>query len=29
MDVFNDLKIKLDGFNYYEAQLPDHDLAAE
>ena len=29
MDVFNDLKIKLDGFNFYEAQLPDHDLAAE
>ncbi len=29
MDIFNDLKIKLDGFNNYEAQMPDHDLAAE
>jgi predicted nucleic acid-binding protein len=29
MDVFNDLRIKLNGFNNYEAQLADHDLAAE
>ncbi len=28
-DVFNDLKFKLDGFNNYEIQLADHDLAAE
>jgi predicted nucleic acid-binding protein len=27
-DVFNDLKIKLNGFNNYEVQLADHDLAA-
>jgi predicted nucleic acid-binding protein len=29
MDMFNELKIKLDGFNHYEVQLADHDLAAE
>jgi len=28
-DVFDDLAIKLDGFNNYEVQLADHDLAAE
>ena len=28
-DVFNDLLTKLDGFNNYEVQLADHDLAAE
>ncbi len=28
-DVFNDLKIKLNGFNNYEAQLADHNAAAE
>ncbi len=28
-DVFDDLKIKLNGFNNYEIQLADHDLAAE
>ena len=28
-NVFDDLSIKLNGFNNYEAQLADHDLAAE
>ena len=28
-NVFNDLVIKLSGFNNYEVQLTDHDLAAE
>ena len=28
-DTFYDLKIKLYGFNNYEIQLADHDLAAE
>ena len=28
-DVFNELTIKLNGFNNYEVQLADHDLAAE
>ena len=28
-NVFNDLMIKLNGFNNYEIQLADHDLAAE
>ena len=28
-DVFNNLMIKLSGFNNYEVQLIDHDLAAE
>jgi predicted nucleic acid-binding protein len=28
-EVFNDLALKLNGFNNYEAQLADHDLAAE
>ena len=28
-NVFNDLLVKLDGFNNYEVQLTDHDLAAE
>ena len=28
-DVFNDLRAKLNGFNNYEVQLADHDLAAE
>jgi len=27
--AFDDLMIKLDGFNNYEVQLQDHDLAAE
>jgi predicted nucleic acid-binding protein len=27
--VFNDLMIKLSGFNNYEVQLVDHDLAAD
>jgi len=28
-DIFDDLAIKLNGFNNYEIQLADHDLAAE
>ena len=28
-NVFNDLMTKLNGFNNYEVQLTDHDLAAE
>jgi len=28
-NVFNELAIKLDGFNNYEIQLADHDMAAE
>ncbi|MCL2293762.1 MAG: PIN domain-containing protein [Spirochaetes bacterium] len=28
-NVFHDLTVKLNGFNNYEAQLADHDLAAE
>ena len=28
-NVFNDLMIKLNGFNNYEVQLADHDLAAD
>ena len=28
-NLFNDLTVKLNGFNNYEAQLVDHDLAAE
>ena len=28
-DVFDDLALKLSGFNNYEIQLADHDLAAE
>ena len=28
-EVFNDLLLKLDGFNNYEAKLADYDLAAE
>jgi predicted nucleic acid-binding protein len=28
-EVFRDLMIKLNGFNNYEVQLADHDLAAE
>ena len=28
-DVFDDLRVKLNGFNNYEVQLADHDLAAE
>ena len=28
-DVFDDLVVKLSGFNNYEVQLADHDLAAE
>ena len=28
-DIFYDLKINLSGFNNYEVQLTDHDLAAE
>lgn len=28
-NIFNDLKIKLSGFNNYEVQVSDHDLAAE
>jgi predicted nucleic acid-binding protein len=27
--IFRDLAVKLSGFNNYEAQLADHDLAAE
>jgi len=27
--VFNDLAVKLNGFNNYEVQLADHDLAAD
>ena len=28
-NVFDDLRMKLDGFNNYEVRLADHDLAAE
>ena len=28
-NVYNDLLIKLNGFNNYEVQVADHDLAAE
>ena len=28
-DIYNNLRIKLDGFNNYEVQLIDYDLAAE